>query len=452
MGSLSVLLAVVGFLLTIGVVVLIHEGGHYLAAKWLGFAVRRFSIGMGKVVWRKNAWDTEFALSLLPIGGYVAFEEEEKREDGTPVQGILFEKGPRWRRAIVIAAGPLMNFVLAVALFTASGAIGVSDLAPYVTAAPGSQAEAQGIHRMDRVTAVAGRPIAGVTDFNATLLEQTGRPDVRIEFERNGEPFVRHFDLTGVTLEDATRTKGLILPKLGFLLAGKGVLVVDAIAGGPAAQAGLKAGDLILRINGEPSDFQTFASMIRTHAGKPLELEVQSLASADAPVRQLTMTPRAEKDGKTGALSGKADLRFAEGVERVTVRRGPIESLSIAVDKVIGLTRFQAEAVGDMAKGKLSTENLSGPVGIAGMAGSALTAGLSAFLEFLALISIAIGFMNLIPIPALDGGQLVILGIEALMGRDIPRGVREKLGAVSMALLILLAVYVTVNDVGRLGG
>lgn len=452
MGSLSVLLAVVGFLLTIGVVVLIHEGGHYLAAKWLGFAVRRFSIGMGKVVWRKNAWDTEFALSLLPIGGYVAFEEEEKREDGTPVQGILFEKGPRWRRAIVIAAGPLMNFVLAVALFTASGAIGVSDLAPYVTAAPGSQAEAQGIHRMDRVTAVAGRPIAGVTDFNATLLEQTGRPDVRIEFERNGEPFVRHFDLTGVTLEDATRTKGLILSKLGFLLAGKGVLVVDAIAGGPAAQAGLKAGDLILRINGEPSDFQTFASMIRTHAGKPLELEVQSLASADAPVRQLTMTPRAEKDGKTGALSGKADLRFAEGVERVTVRRGPIESLSIAVDKVIGLTRFQAEAVGDMAKGELSTENLSGPVGIAGMAGSALTAGLSAFLEFLALISIAIGFMNLIPIPALDGGQLVILGIEALMGRDIPRGVREKLGAVSMALLILLAVYVTVNDVGRLGG
>ena len=452
MGSLSVLLAVVGFLLTIGVVVLIHEGGHYLAAKWLGFAVRRFSIGMGKVVWRKNAWDTEFALSLLPIGGYVAFEEEEKREDGTPVQGILFEKGPRWRRAIVIAAGPLMNFVLAVALFTASGAIGVSDLAPYVTAAPGSQAEAQGIHRMDRVTAVAGRPIAGVTDFNATLLEQTGRPDVRIEFERNGEPFVRHFDLTGVTLEDATRTKGLILPKLGFLLAGKGVLVVDAIAGGPAAQAGLKAGDLILRINGEPSDFQTFASMIRTHAGKPLELEVQSLASADAPVRQLTMTPRAEKDGKTGALSGKADLRFAEGVERVTVRRGPIESLSIAVDKVIGLTRFQAEAVGDMAKGELSTENLSGPVGIAGMAGSALTAGLSAFLEFLALISSAIGFMNLIPIPALDGGQLVILGIEALMGRDIPRGVREKLGAVSMALLILLAVYVTVNDVGRLGG
>ena len=164
------------------------------------------------------------------------------------------------------------------------------------------------------------------------------------------------------------------------------------------------------------------------------------------------MTPRAEKDGKTGALSGKADLRFAEGVERVTVRRGPIESLSIAVDKVIGLTRFQAEAVGDMAKGELSTENLSGPVGIAGMAGSALTAGLSAFLEFLALISIAIGFMNLIPIPALDGGQLVILGIEALMGRDIPRGVREKLGAVSMALLILLAVYVTVNDVGRLGG
>lgn len=452
MGSLSVLFAVLGFLLTIGIVVLIHEGGHYLAAKWLGFAVRRFSVGMGKVLWRGRAWDTEFALSLLPIGGYVAFEEEEKREDGTPVKGILFEKGPRWRRAVVIAAGPLMNFVLAVALFTASGAIGTTDLAAYVSAAPNSQAAAQGIEPMDRVTEVAGRPIAGITDFNAALLEETGRSDVAITFDRAGAPFVRHFDMSGVTLDDATKTKGLIFPKLGFLPAGRGVLVAEALPGGPAAKAGLAKGDMILRINGEAADFQSFASLIRTHAGKPLALEVQSFLAENAPVRSLTMTPRAEKDEKTGEVSGKADIRFAQGFERVTVRRGPVESLAIAVDKVIGLTRFQAEAVGGMAKGELSTENLSGPVGIAGMAGSALTAGLSAFLEFLALISIAIGFMNLIPIPALDGGQLVILGVEALMGRDIPRGVREKLGMASMAILLFLAVYVTMNDVGRLGG
>ena len=161
--------------------------------------------------------------------------------------------------------------------------------------------------------------------------------------------------------------------------------------------------------------------------------------------------PKRILDEKTQSAVGRAELRFGPGIEFVTVRLTPLQSLETAFDKVVGLTRFQAAAVGGMAKGEVSTENLSGPVGIAGMAG-ALTAGVSAFLEFVALISIAIGFMNLIPIPALDGGQLVILGIEGLMGRSLARGLKEKLGAVSMALLLLLAVYVTMNDIGRLGG
>ena len=142
--TLSVLLSLVGFLLTIGIVVMIHEGGHYLAAKWLGFGVKRFSIGMGRVLWRRRAWDTEFAVSLLPIGGYVAFEEaDELREQGREPTGVLFDSGPRWKKAIVVTAGPLMNFVLAVMLFTASGAIGVRDIAPYVEPAPASQAQTQ---------------------------------------------------------------------------------------------------------------------------------------------------------------------------------------------------------------------------------------------------------------------------------------------------------------------
>ena len=167
---------------------------------------------------------------------------------------------------------------------------------------------------------------------------------------------------------------------------------------------------------------------------------------------EISLVPKRILDEKTQSAVGRAELRFGPGIEFVTVRLTPLQSLETAFDKVVGLTRFQAAAVGGMAKGEVSTENLSGPVGIAGMAGSALTAGVSAFLEFVALISIAIGFMNLIPIPALDGGQLVILGIEGLMGRSLARGLKEKLGAVSMALLLLLAVYVTMNDIGRLGG
>ncbi len=468
MTSLPLLFAVIGFLLTIGIVVLIHEGGHYLAAKWLGFAVRRFSIGMGKVLWRRRAWDTEFALSLLPIGGYVAFEGDEDDERLVPkspdepqrrarssdepprARGILFDTGPRWKKAVVVAAGPLMNFVLAVVLFAAVGAMGVTDIAPYVAAVPDSQASRQGVVMMDRVTAVDGRPIAGISDFNSTLLELVGRPDVRIEFDRAGEKIVRHFDLSEISLSEATASKGLVFPKLGLRLAGRGVMLADVVKGGPAERAGLKPGDQILTVMGEAATMENFARAIRANPGRTVTLTVRSLTGADAP-RTVELTPRVFRDEATGVVSGRADLRYGPGIERVVVRRGPVESIAVALDKVAGLTRFQAEAVGGMAKGEVSTENLSGPVGIAGMAGSALTSGFTPFLEFIALISIAIGFMNLIPIPALDGGQLVILALEGVMGRPFSKGVKEKLTMVSMALLILLAVYVTINDVGRLG-
>ena len=433
--TLSVLLSLVGFLLTIGIVVMIHEGGHYLAAKWLGFGVKRFSIGMGRVLWRRRAWDTEFAVSLLPIGGYVAFEEaDELREQGREPTGVLFDSGPRWKKAIVVTAGPLMNFVLAVMLFTASGAIGVRDIAPYVEPAPASQAQTQGVVAMDLVTAVDGRRIVGVMDFNSALLEHTGKTDVPVTFSRakTGESYVRHFDLSGLSLDEAAKTNGFVLQKLGFLLAGRGV--TWWLIG--------------ISINGSRADMQGFAAAIRTSPEKTVQLSVNR---AGTPV-EISLVPKRILDEKTQSAVGRAELRFGPGIEFVTVRLTPLQSLETAFDKVVGLTRFQAAAVGGMAKGEVSTENLSGPVGIAGMAGSALTAGVSAFLEFVALISIAIGFMNLIPIPALDGGQLVILGIEGLMGRSLARGLKEKLGAVSMALLLLLAVYVTMNDIGRLGG
>ena len=303
---------------------------------------------------------------------------------------------------------------------------------------------------MDLVTAVDGRRIVGVMDFNSALLEHTGKADVPVTFSRakTGESYVRHFDLSGLSLDEAAKTNGFVLQKLGFLLAGRGVTILKVEADGPAAAAGLKSGDIVEKINGSRADMQGFADAIRTSPEKTVQLSVNR---AGTPV-EISLVPKRILDEKTQSAVGRAELRFGPGIEFVTVRLTPLQSLETAFDKVVGLTRFQAAAVGGMAKGEVSTENLSGPVGIAGMAGSALTAGVSAFLEFVALISIAIGFMNLIPIPALDGGQLVILGIEGLMGRSLARGLKEKLGAVSMALLLLLAVYVTMNDIGRLGG
>lgn len=464
---MGVLLSVFGFLITICVIVLIHEGGHYLAAKWLGFAVKRFSIGMGKVLWRFRRWDTEFAVSLLPIGGYVMFEEDEAGLSEAQ-RRRLFERGPRWKRAIVIAAGPLMNFVLAVALYAAAGAIGVEDIAPYVAAKPGTQAEAQGVAPMDRVIAVEGERIEGISDFNLALIERAGEPAVTITLARAGtaaaetgakidlaqpgdradEIYSRSFDLSGLKLDDVADQKGFAFPSLGFLLTGRGIVVADVVADGPAARAGLKRHDFILEVDGERATMANFSAKIRASAGLPLEL----LVRGEACERRIVVTPEAVQDEKTGETIGRANLRYGPSIELVAVRHGPVDSLKLAFDKVARLTAFQFSTVSGMAKGEVSAENLSGPVGIADMAGNAVAAGISAFLEYIALISVAIGFMNLIPIPALDGGQLVILGVEGAIRRDLTKRVKEMLGAASFALLMLLAVYVTMNDVARLSG
>ena len=304
--TLSVLLSLAGFLLTIGIVVMIHEGGHYLAAKWLGFGVKRFSIGMGRVLWRRRAWDTEFAVSLLPIGGYVAFEEaDELREQGREPTGVLFDSGPRWKKAIVVAAGPLMNFVLAVMLFTASGAIGVRDIAPYVEPAPASQAQTQGVDAMDLVTAVDGRRIVGVMDFNSALLEHTGEADVPVTFSRakTGETYVRHFDLSGLSLDEAAKTNGFVLQKLGFLLAGRGVTILKVEADGPAAAAGLKSGaaptcrDLQPLSERRPKKQFSFQSIV-----PELQLRFRSCQSVSS-TRRLSLRSDVQNCGLDRALS-----------------------------------------------------------------------------------------------------------------------------------------------------
>lgn len=454
---MGVIWALVGFIITISVIVVIHEGGHYLAAKWLGFDVKRFSLGMGKVLWTKRAWDTEFAVSLLPIGGYVMFEEDDPKLS-PEVRARRFDVGARWKRALVIAAGPFMNFVLAVMLFAGAGAIGVQDVAPIVGARPDTQASAAGVAPLDRVVAVNGERVDAVSDFNLELVTHLGSTDIAVEFERGGadrgeapERFVGHFDLSSISMEEVSKNNGFVFPLLGLTVEGRGVLVATVVEGGAAEAAGIKPSMLVLSVNGEHADMDRFSQTIRESAGKDVTLLVRDISKPGEEARSIVVTPRAETL-ETGETVGRVGLTYRPSIELVTVRHGPIESIRLAFDKVVRLTEFQASAVKGMAQGKVSAENLSGPVGIADMAGSAITAGISPFLEYIALISVAIGFMNLIPIPALDGGQLVMLGIEGAMRRPLPQGVKDKLGLASYAILLLLVFYVTMNDVTRMAG
>ncbi len=448
---MGVLLSVIGFLITIGIIILIHEGGHYWAAKHLGFAVERFSIGMGKVLWRFRRGETEFAVSMLPVGGYVMFKEDSPELD-EKTRARLFETGARWKKAIVIAFGPLMNFILAIVLYAAVGAVGVEDIAPYVAPKPASQAEAAGVKPMDKVLSVDGDRIYGIGDLNLALMERTGEPNVEITFERrdaeDGRPYVyaAAFSLADLTLDEAAKKQGFIFPEIGLLLAGRGIAIRSVTEGGPADKAGLKAASLVLKVNGERATAANFSQAIRSSPGKPVELIV-----ADGVGERTTiLTPDAVKDEETGETVGLARLMYASSIEFTTVRHDPIDAVKLAYQKVVRLVSFQFGTLCGMAKGEVRAENLSGPVGIADQAGSAFAAGFAAFLEYIALISLAVGFMNLVPIPALDGGQLVLLGVESAARRDIPKSWREKINFVSIALIFLLAAYVTMNDVARL--
>ena len=201
---MTILITIFAFILTIGLIVLIHEGGHYLAAKALGIEVRRFSIGMGPVLAKFNAWKTEFAVSALPIGGYVAFVEGEE-SDPPERKAVLFETGPRWKRAVICVAGPLMNFILAVMLYAGVGALGVEDVVPYVTPVENSQAANAGVETFDRPVAVNGRRVGGLTDFNLALISELGERDVEITFERGEAAYTAAFDLSklsGIRAED----------------------------------------------------------------------------------------------------------------------------------------------------------------------------------------------------------------------------------------------------------
>ena len=231
---MAVLTSVVGFLITLGLIILIHEGGHYLAAKWLGIRVKRFSIGMGKVIASRRAWDTEFALSVLPLGGYVMFEEPHEHPNApAEIRNALFSNVARWKRAIVIAAGPFMNFLLAFVLFIAVGAIGTKDIVPYLAAAPDTPAARAGIETNDRAVALGGVPVAGLTDLQLEILNRVGEGAVPLTLERAGVPVETTLDLSDFSMKDAVEP-GFLFRDVGLRLTGKGVLVGEPIADGPA--------------------------------------------------------------------------------------------------------------------------------------------------------------------------------------------------------------------------
>lgn len=443
------------FLLALGVLVIIHELGHYWAARCCGVRVLRFCVGFGRPIAsvRRGQDQTEWALAAIPLGGYVQFlDENEAKEPVAPSERHrAFNRQPLHYRAFIVAAGPLANLFLAVLLYGLMFVVGVEEPRAVIAAPPsGTLAAGAGLHEKDRVQAIDGQPIVSWLDLRWRVLQgATQQKTLTIDVLRDHTRHVAlDLDLSRI---DTADLDARLFEQIGLALY---LPPVPAVIGqvqldSPAQQAGLRPGDRVLSIAGQPVQrWQDMAQIIARSPGERLSLVLMR----EGERIPLHITPQADPQRKGAGRIGVSQTPGALSPDDfwVLVRYGPVEAVSHAVHKTLETAVFSLRMLGKMILGEASLKNLSGPVTIADYAGQSAQLGLNAFLGFLALISISLGVLNLLPIPLLDGGHLLYYLAEFLRGKPVSERVMDIGQRVGMGILATLMVFAFYNDLTRL--
>jgi len=454
---MNLLIELVAFAVAIGVLVVVHEYGHYSVARLCGVKVLRFSIGFGKPLaqWVSKKTGTEWTISALPLGGYVKMLDERETSETVPESDLphAFNRQPVAKRMAIVAAGPVANFLLAIVLFAVVYATGVSEPAAIVAAPPSDSAAAQaGFQGGETVVAVSDasgsdtEPVRSWSDLRWKLLGAAFDDESRVVLSARDGAGTYDFpldlsQLSGKDLDDD------FMARLG-LEAGGGTLRVAAVESGSAAQqAGLTVGDRLARIDGRPVDSASaFIAYVKAHAGKPLNLEVER----DGQAVPLTIVPQSLPDPESGAMVGRIGAALTTQAPSVDVRYGPLESVRLAAQRSWDIGLYSVRMFGRMITGNASLRNLSGPVTIADYAGKSARLGPSAFLSFLALVSISLGVLNLLPIPVLDGGHLLYYSVEAVTGKAVSDRWQLILQRAGLACIVALSAIALFNDLARL--
>lgn len=435
------------FVVAIGVLVAVHEFGHFWVARKSGVKVLRFSIGFGKVLWRHQATSnsTEYVLSAIPLGGYVKMVDEREGEVKKEDLPFAFNQQSLLARTAIVAAGPIFNLVLAVVLFWSVLVIGETGIKP-ILGQPSAQslAENAGFSEGDEILSVNDELtptfMHAISQIISTALEGDGEIAVKIKNQDDVQTIkTLHIDTTEIQTPDA------LYAKLGFKLFSPNLqpIIGNVLENGAAKSAGLKQGDLILRANEiTVKNWQQWVDIVKANPNQA----VATIIERDSVQTTLILTPNA--DGKIGA-----SVQIPENLLKsfqVHYSLSPLAAIPQAFSTTYNYSTSTLKMMGQMFAGKASLENLSGPIGIAQYAGQSADMGLVHFLKFMGLISVSLGVLNLLPIPVLDGGHLFFFAIEGIKGSPVSESIQlffQKIGIVLLGLLMSIAMFM---DVGRL--
>lgn len=437
---------------TLGLLVTIHEYGHYWVAKRCGIKVLRFSVGFGTPLFKRVGRDgTEFTLAAIPLGGYVKMLDEREGEVAPDEVDRAFNRQPVWSRIAVVAAGPLANFLLAIGVFWLLFLQGERGLVPVIgEVLPDTPADLAGLEVGQEIVTLDGRATPTVSALNFRLLDRLGDSGSLLIGVRYPGSDVVYESEAPVDRWLAAEEQPDLLQGLGIRIDSPPVvpLIEALVDGGPAAVAGFQPGDLIISADGVPMpEWIDWVEYVRARPEQPLSVVV------DRGGLRLTLQVTPERQQREGDSIGSVGMQVEiPEIPEDRVRRferGPVAALAAALNRTGELVGFTFTSMGKMLQGLISPKNLSGPITIAQVAASSAESGLSAWLGFLALLSISLGALNLLPIPVLDGGHLMFYFAEALTGRPVPERIQLFGYQVGMVLVLSIMGFALYNDILR---
>lgn len=438
------------FAIAIGVLVAFHEFGHFWVARKVGVKVLRFSIGFGKVLWsyQQNPQSTEYVLSAIPLGGYVKMVDEREGEVKPEDLPNAFNRQALWARFAVVAAGPICNLLLAVALFWGALIIGETGIKPILgTIEANTLAATAGFVEGEEILSVNGKATPTWTEAmgDVVTLALDGEQTIAVEVKsQDGVIATRNLQIA----ESDAQNPESFYQHLGFKPWSPKLkpIIGQVLPDSAALEAGLKSGDLIINAdNVAVNDWQQWVEIVKAHPGKPMQVNLQR----DGVALNLLVTPKTVgNEGKIGA-----SVQLPEGLlKSVTVEYSlsPLDAIPVAFQSTYHYSVTTLKMLGKMLIGKASVENLSGPISIAQYAGQSASMGAVPFIKFLALISVSLGVMNLLPVPVLDGGHLLFFLIEGIKGSPVAEKIQLFFQQIGLAILMSLMALAMVLDVQRL--